>query len=347
MAIKRKTLLVENTPAKAAAKAAVKKAAIKSAARDVSKGVEATAIEVSDPNDPRLKSYGDSLALFNSYIKKYNAIRNPLKGFVEPTYRKVDGNKIRGYDAPETNFGKNTFTKNTAQNESIAGVVTKYKSKLEDKDYINIQQLSKSNIKPIGAFNFSGKAKGFLSNVPTPFDEKSYTRTDFNSDEIQKDIKNDDYFGGSLFKIGKKVLGFKGSKSVIPYRYQYDSEGSYEDVDVYKKPTKPYRLAKPAEKKPVIASKVISKPKIKIKPKAAAPIEKVQNGVLKADTIQTKPRVKRPGERIVADNASGGGYPNIDNVYINNRLDSIQNQAGERLKYGTKFTREWQYRKKK
>ena len=92
---------------------------------------------------------------------------------------------------------------------------------------------------------------------------------------------------------------------------------------------------------------VFPRKKIKIKPKAVAPTESVQNGVLKSDTVQSKPRVKRPGERIVADNASGGGYPNIDNVYINNRLDSIQNQAGERLKYGTKFTREWQYRKKK
>ena len=35
---------------------------------------------------------------------------------------------------------------------------------------------------------------------------------------------------------------------------------------------------------------------------------------------------------------------NVDNVYINNKLDSIQNQAGERLKYGTKFTKEWQYK---
>ena len=70
----------------------------------------------------------------------------------------------------------------------------------------------------------------------------------------------------------------------------------------------------------------------------------VENKVIKADAIQNKPRVKKAGERIVADNRSGNGYPNVDNVYINNRLDSIQNQAGERLKYGTKFTREWQYK---
>ena len=69
MAIKRKTLLVENTPAKAAAKAAVKKAAIKSAARDVSKGVEATPIEVSDPKDSRLRAYSDSLSLYNNNPK--------------------------------------------------------------------------------------------------------------------------------------------------------------------------------------------------------------------------------------------------------------------------------------
>ena len=74
------------------------------------------------------------------------------------------------------------------------------------------------------------------------------------------------------------------------------------------------------------------------------PTAKVENKVAKVDTIQTKPRVKKAGERIVADNRSGNGYPNVDNVYINNKLDSIQNQAGERLKYGTKFTKEWQYK---
>ena len=93
------------------------------------------------------------------------------------------------------------------------------------------------------------------------------------------------------------------------------------EVHSFKKPTQPVKLKKSTES--------------------------VQNGVLKADTVQSKPRVKRTGERIVPDNRSGNGYPNVDNVYINGKLDSIQNQAGERLKYGTKFTREWQYRKKK
>ena len=75
MEIKKKTLLVENTPAKAAAKAAVKKAAIKSAARDVSKGVEATPIEVSDPKDSRLKAYSDSLSLYNKQRNKLKKVK--------------------------------------------------------------------------------------------------------------------------------------------------------------------------------------------------------------------------------------------------------------------------------
>lgn len=67
--------------------------------------------------------------------------------------------------------------------------------------------------------------------------------------------------------------------------------------------------------------------------------------VISAPVVQPPvARVPRTGERIVPDNKMGNGYPNVDNVYTNGRLDSIQNQAGDRLKYGSKFSKEWQYK---
>ena len=60
--------------------------------------------------------------------------------------------------------------------------------------------------------------------------------------------------------------------------------------ETFKKPTQPI---------------VYKKPTAKVESKVA----KVENKVIKADTIQTKPRVKKAGERIVADNRSGNGYP--------------------------------------
>jgi hypothetical protein len=258
MAIKRKTLLVENTPAKAAAKAAVKKAAIKSAARDVSKGVENTPIEVSDPKDPRLKRYSDSLDVYNTGNRvkgEFMNYHNSLPKSSESKYKKI---KLA---LDSDNKEKTTY--------NVANISEKdYRSKyapLRDKYTSYVKKISEGDIKAI----------------PNTND-----------------------------RIGIRVNRANGAgKAGTGYLYDF------------KKPTQPIKLKKTTES--------------------------VQNGVLKADTVQSKPRVKRPGERIVADNASGGGYPNVDNVYINNRLDSIQNQAGERLKYGTKFTREWQYRKKK
>jgi hypothetical protein len=229
MAIKRKTLLVENTPAKAAAKAAVKAAALKAAARDVSKGVEATPIEVSDPKDPRLKRYSDSLDVYNT------------------------GNRVKGeFMNYHNSLPKSSKSDNKEKSTyNVVSISEKdYRSKyapLRNKYTSYVKKLSEGNIKAIPNTN----------------------------DRIGIRVKR------------ANGTGDRGSG------YLYD----------FKKPTQPIKLKKPI--------------------------------------------VKRPGERIVADNASGGGYPNIDNVYINNRLDSIQNQAGERLKYGTKFTREWQYRKKK
>lgn len=242
MEIKRKILLVENTPAKAAAKAAVKKAAIKSAARDVSKGVEATPIEVFDPKDSRLRAYSDSLSL-------YNKQRNKLKK-VKLNSRDSDLYLKKGI--PKKEILKSSY------------------------DFVNYR--------PINTSGEYDSAMNPNNNFPAP-------------------------------KKKQKILPIAGIGV-----NSGNSMGGW--VDIYKKPTQPIVYKKPTKK----------------------PIE---SKVVKADTIQTKPRVKKTGERIVADNASGGGYPNIDNVYINNRLDSIQNQAGERLKYGTKFTKEWQYRKKK
>jgi hypothetical protein len=244
MAIKRKTLLVENTPAKAAAKAAVKKAAIKSAARDVSKGVENTPIEVSDPKDSRLRAYSDSLDVYNTGNRvkgEFMNYHNSLPKSSESKYKKI---KLA---LDSDNKEKTTY--------NVANISEKdYRSKyapLRDKYTSYVKKLSEGDIKAIPNTN----------------------------DRIGIRVKRAN-------KTGERGPGYGTG-------YLYD----------FKKPTQPIKLKK---------------------------------------TI-----VKRPGERIVADNASGGGYPNVDNVYINNRLDSIQNQAGERLKYGTKFTREWQYRKKK
>ena len=252
MAIKKKTLLVENTPAKTAAKAAVKKAAIKSAARDVSKGVEATPIEVSDPKDPRLKSYNDSLSLYNN---------NPSPDKISKYY----SNNIKAaYDL--TTNPKKISARYNGKIKPIASILY--------------------NDKKAKAAESKGKSYGYFEPTYSP-------------NEIKKE---------GLIKKNGRV---------------YDKDGNLmvANVHSFKKPTQPIRLKKSTER--------------------------VENGVLKADTVQSKPRVKRPGERIVPDNRSGNGYPNVDNVYINGKLDSIQNQAGERLKYGTKFTREWQYRKNK
>jgi len=151
----------------------------------------------------------------------------------------------------------------------------------------------------------------------------SYSKKNPNASNVQLNLKEVEL--EKKYPVSRKSDGF-GSERISSIKMELVSKGKAQrGAPQYKKPTQPI---------------VYKKPTAKVENKVA----KVENKVIKADAIQNKPRVKKAGERIVADNRSGNGYPNVDNVYINNRLDSIQNQAGERLKYGTKFTREWQYK---
>jgi hypothetical protein len=152
----------------------------------------------------------------------------------------------------------------------------------------------------------------------------SYSKKNPNASNSQLNLKEVEL--EKKYPVSRKSDGF-GSDRISSIKSEIVSKGKAQRAaPQYKKPTQPIIYKKPTTKP--IENKVA----------------KVENKVIKADTTQTKPRVKKAGERIVADNRSGNGYPNVDNVYINNKLDSIQNQAGERLKYGTKFTKEWQYK---
>lgn len=327
MAIKKKTLLVENTPAKTAAKAAVKKAAIKSAARDVSKGVEATPIEVSDPKDPRLKRYNDSLYLHNKYKNKQQidslVYKSSLPDKWQKERNKIDSitskynseNRTKIKQLRDSIFSDTTLSdesKKSLYNKKSLALREKFNSSPEYADmiarrrYINKNESFKRVSGVLEKYNFNSPDKKFKERGIKPVKWNKNTET-YTGGEQENTYKEGRY-GSSLVY-----------RNTSPTKGETITTTSYSPE--FKKPTQPIRLKKSTER--------------------------VENGVLKTDTVQSKPRVKRPGERIVPDNRSGNGYPNVDNVYINGKLDSIQNQAGERLKYGTKFTREWQYRKKK
>lgn len=262
-----------------------------------------------DPSTPtgraRMQSYNDSLNLYKAYEFQKANFRPGYEKWLEEMGATFPGGKEALRKARELNTGK-PLAKQLLNKENKK---TSYKPNTPDSDYDPLLLEEK----PIIDYY-----KSLIGN------NKNYRIGMHSSPDLwHKNIKSiGEYYDGGWSPIYKKPV------QTVEFKQPSATEN---------KQTTGVGTTQTVTKK--FDSKILEKQA----PEKENTKQPASFGVLQKDTgVVEKPQpVKNTGEKII----QAPNMPNVSIVYYQGKPTYYQNLAGERVAYGSKFEKEWQYKK--